>query len=445
MAKQTIEKLKGWFKTGLKPTQQQFWDWLDSFWHKDDKIPVGSIDGLQKALDNMPDAGVIKGLGDQFQKHVSDTENPHEVTKDQVGLGSVNNTSDEDKPISNATAAALQFVNNAVSTVDAKADTKLTQGGDALGENLVAGTNDNYPFIVKQNGIERERLAATTGNKLIGTAYDNGIDKLQVNGSINANSATLHSEGLGNSQVSNVNINRTEDGATFGLNIGTGKTYGLRYLLFQSYGTSFPALFYFPSTTFVGSLSVSGIFNCPTIETSSPEGWSFISGLGTTRRDISKPILKIGNTGHVKIATNPATSSVDNYAAALDVQSTTAGFLPPRMTTAQRDSLDGIFEYTVTNGGSGYVSPVITVSGGGGSGAIALDIEIVNGTITRIFASSSGSGYTSQPTITITDSGGGSGATAIAKLGKLEGGLTIYNLDTRTMQTWNGTMWKDHF
>ena len=51
MAKQTINTLKNWFKTALKPTQSQFWDWLDSFWHKDDKIPMSSIDGIQDEFD----------------------------------------------------------------------------------------------------------------------------------------------------------------------------------------------------------------------------------------------------------------------------------------------------------------------------------------------------------------------------------------------------------
>lgn len=39
--------------------------------------------------------------------HTSDTSNPHRVTKAQVGLGSVDNTSDADKPVSTATQTAL--------------------------------------------------------------------------------------------------------------------------------------------------------------------------------------------------------------------------------------------------------------------------------------------------------------------------------------------------
>lgn len=41
--------------------------------------------------------------------HIADTSNPHSVTKDQVGLGNVDNTSDLDKPISIATQNALNL------------------------------------------------------------------------------------------------------------------------------------------------------------------------------------------------------------------------------------------------------------------------------------------------------------------------------------------------
>lgn len=42
-------------------------------------------------------------------EHITDKDNPHEVTKDQVGLGNCDNTSDEDKPISTATQSALDL------------------------------------------------------------------------------------------------------------------------------------------------------------------------------------------------------------------------------------------------------------------------------------------------------------------------------------------------
>lgn len=52
----------------------------------------------------------INNGGSNFNSHVLDKSNPHEVTKAQVGLGNVDNTSDADKPVSTAQAEAIQEV-----------------------------------------------------------------------------------------------------------------------------------------------------------------------------------------------------------------------------------------------------------------------------------------------------------------------------------------------
>lgn len=51
----TINTLKNWFRTGSKPTQAQFWAWLDSFRHKDEAVPAADISGLQELLDGKVD------------------------------------------------------------------------------------------------------------------------------------------------------------------------------------------------------------------------------------------------------------------------------------------------------------------------------------------------------------------------------------------------------
>ncbi|MEM0575155.1 hypothetical protein [Flavobacterium polysaccharolyticum] len=50
MALQTLNTIKDWFKTGLKPSQTQFWDTWDSFRHKNDKVPVAEVDGINELL-----------------------------------------------------------------------------------------------------------------------------------------------------------------------------------------------------------------------------------------------------------------------------------------------------------------------------------------------------------------------------------------------------------
>ena len=50
MAVQSVNTIKSWFETGDKPTQNQFWDWLESFVHKNDLVPMSQVSGLNAAL-----------------------------------------------------------------------------------------------------------------------------------------------------------------------------------------------------------------------------------------------------------------------------------------------------------------------------------------------------------------------------------------------------------
>ena len=61
---------------------------------------ISDQEDLQSALNS-------KAESSDLTDHVNDTNNPHEVTKAQLGLGNVDNTSDSNKPISTATQTAL--------------------------------------------------------------------------------------------------------------------------------------------------------------------------------------------------------------------------------------------------------------------------------------------------------------------------------------------------
>lgn len=54
----------------------------------------------------------------QLTTHTNNTNNPHQVTKAQVGLGDVDNTSDANKPISTATQAALDALTQSIGTLN---------------------------------------------------------------------------------------------------------------------------------------------------------------------------------------------------------------------------------------------------------------------------------------------------------------------------------------
>ena len=46
----------------MKPTQDQFAAWLDSFVHKDDLIQMSNVDGLTGALNSKADSAVVESM-----------------------------------------------------------------------------------------------------------------------------------------------------------------------------------------------------------------------------------------------------------------------------------------------------------------------------------------------------------------------------------------------
>ncbi|WP_163401400.1 hypothetical protein [Flavobacterium fluviatile] len=61
-----IDTVKEWFKTGLKPTQAQFWAKFGYLRWKDEKIPVEDIQGIEEILNDKAEAAVLTN-------HLTDT------------------------------------------------------------------------------------------------------------------------------------------------------------------------------------------------------------------------------------------------------------------------------------------------------------------------------------------------------------------------------------
>jgi hypothetical protein len=55
----TKEELRLLFENGDKPTQDNFWEWLDSYWHKDEKIIQDSIESIEKVVPFFNEAGLL--------------------------------------------------------------------------------------------------------------------------------------------------------------------------------------------------------------------------------------------------------------------------------------------------------------------------------------------------------------------------------------------------
>ena len=84
----------------------------------------------------------------KVDSHIGNKANPHEVTKAQVGLGNVNNTSDADKPVSTAQATAI---------ADAK----------AAGTNAQTNLTTHIQNKSNPHGVTRDQLGMGTTAEII--------------------------------------------------------------------------------------------------------------------------------------------------------------------------------------------------------------------------------------------------------------------------------------
>lgn len=169
----------------------------------EDSHTINAATTSQAGVMSSADKTKLNGLKDQagitsdidavqtnLETHINNKSNPHEVTKAQVGLSEVDNTSDANKPISNATQTAL---NGKFSATDGNA---LKQRVDNIPE-LVAtditvdSDNDSVNISLDKTSIVDGTLSGTTININSATASKAGIlvptdkskiDKIITNG-----------------------------------------------------------------------------------------------------------------------------------------------------------------------------------------------------------------------------------------------------------------------
>ena len=95
----------------------------------------------------------IDAVQTNLETHINNKTNPHEVTKAQVGLGNVDNTSDANKPISNATQTAL---NGKFSATDGNALKQTIEDMPNLvvTEGSVSHKNNNISLSLRQQDLK---------------------------------------------------------------------------------------------------------------------------------------------------------------------------------------------------------------------------------------------------------------------------------------------------
>lgn len=110
----------------------------------------GEINRVEKLIsdETATRAQADTSVNAKVDSHITNKSNPHGVTKAQVGLGNVNNTSDADKPVSTAQATAI---------ADAK----------AAGTNAQANLNTHTQNKSNPHNVTRDQLGMGTNSEIV--------------------------------------------------------------------------------------------------------------------------------------------------------------------------------------------------------------------------------------------------------------------------------------
>lgn len=169
--------------------------------------------------------------------HTSRTDNPHHVTKAQVGLSNADNTSDADKPISTAQAVKNEALDKRIDDAEAALQTHkattVSDGAIHIQENDRTRWDDkswhsltDRPNIVNNDESDEFKVIDSEGNVaiLVDAQGTTNVANLEINGVNTANEITRVETSL-SARITNVTgeINDSIDGVKKQVNTLIGK------------------------------------------------------------------------------------------------------------------------------------------------------------------------------------------------------------------------------
>lgn len=137
-----------------------------------------------------------------------------------------------------------------------------------------------------------------------------------------------------------------------------------------------------------------------------------------------------------------------DYSARLEVNDSARGFLPPRMTTSQRDSMAMyVASLDITQPGTGYTgTPTVTFAAATYPYIRAVYSATQSGGGINLTTLVTPGFYARTPATPTVVGGPGTGAVLTPVMAqKITKGMIIYNTTTDKLQCWNGSIWNDLF
>lgn len=379
-----------------------------------------------------------------------------------IGVNGINNVNDSTVEADTALLSTKYFSQHIIDSLAAiTVDSNsihigyITIAGDtAIVFSDLKGNSDTVAISLLQywqkNGA---KVYYNGGNVGIGDSDPNSKLVLRSDMVATSNLADSNSVILSNKDSSSVVV-KPSPSLVFS-SYGHGTTYNdarIRMGGYSNTGGIFGPTFKIESSSNGGStystiltLNYNGTLTIPATFTSG----SFSTGYGTMSSSLT--VNGITNNSHLSVLGHQVIGSAtyNDYSASLQMRSTTQGFLPPSVTTVQRDSINLVItSVDVINGGSYSGTPTLSASSGANKAATLIAVK-TGSAITSVTITDGGS-YNNTPNISVS---GGSGSGAILKANMtqtLTPGLQIFCSDctatdssTGVMQIWNGSTWKN--
>lgn len=168
------------------------------------KADNSTVEALSETVDSN-----YNTLDSKIDTHIVDKTNPHEVTKAQIGLGNVDNTSDLNKPISTATQTALNGKQNTISDLS-------TIRSNASNGQSAYNTIQNYGDIVN---YDASNFATSIQGQKADTALQPNDDISELNNDVgyitSASLPTVNNSTItfqkNNVTVGDINLNQSNN------------------------------------------------------------------------------------------------------------------------------------------------------------------------------------------------------------------------------------------
>ena len=128
--------------------------------------------------------GAVTGLAEaaDLTAHTGNNSNPHSVTKAQVGLGNVDNTSDANKPVSTATQTALNGKQDTISIPQYSAVIRNAAGTGAVTGGITYQVSAGSNTLMQRSSTGTTQVSTpTSSNDATTKAYVDAAYALKVN------------------------------------------------------------------------------------------------------------------------------------------------------------------------------------------------------------------------------------------------------------------------